>query len=117
MSDKTLKRLEKLSTIAELVKDAALGDLARAVQLCEATRRNLRALEAPMPPDALLPLPVLESAALMHQRWSEPRRRRLLEDLALQTAKRIECEAIARRALGRAEVISQLRQAQRDRRG
>lgn len=117
MTDKTLIRLGKLSRIADLVKDAALGDLARASQACSETRQRLQALEPSPPAETSLPLGALENAALLHERWAEPRRRRLLEELALQTARRLDCEAVARRALGRADVVHKLYRRQALRQG
>ena len=103
-----LAQLQRLETIAGLLKDGALSDLARASQACEATRQKLRDLAAPMPAESSLPVAALEQAALRYQRWSEPRRMQLNEQLALQIATRLECERIARRSLGRAEVIGKL---------
>lgn len=108
MQNKQLGQLKRMARIADLLKEAALADLARAALACEATRLKLQGLEAPLPKDSPLPMPVLESAALLYRRWSEPRRMRLHEQLALETAARLEAEAKARKALGRAEVIAKL---------
>lgn len=108
MQNSRLGQLRKMAKIAVLLKETALADLASAAQACEATRLKLQGLEAPLPQESPLPISVLESAALLHRRWSEPRRMRLNEQLALEMAARLEAEAKARKALGRAEVIAKL---------
>ena len=101
-------RLERLASLAGLVRDAALADLSREVQACADLRLRIAALDTVRPAEPVVDLAAMEGAVLRHERWAASRRRLLNEQLALRTAARLELEARARAAFGRAQVLDRL---------
>ena len=98
-------RLQRLSEIADMVRDAHLARLSAAHQMREASLALLCALEPavdlPEDPPELL-------AALRHQRWAEVRRLRLMQDITRQEEVIRQNRNDAARAFARARVVAQL---------
>lgn len=108
MTAKVDPRHARLTVIARTISDHALAELARHERECRVTRAHLTALEPVATLQPVVPFSVLATAALHHERWAEPQRIRLNEQLARQTVARIQAEELARQAFGRAQVLKRL---------
>jgi hypothetical protein len=104
----TDERVQRLATLAGVMRDAALLAVAREAQVCAALRDRIAALDAPRPADPVVDPAALDAAVLRHAQWAAGRRRLLNEQLALATAAHLQAQEKARIAFARAQVLDGL---------
>lgn len=99
--------LQRLQSIAGLIRDARLEALRRATQARGQTLDRLEALKTP-PADSQLHPAAAGMARVSYEAWADVRRRDLMRILARQTAELAEAEMAAHEAFGRASVLGKL---------
>lgn len=99
-------RLNPLSDIADLIRDARLQRVTAAQAACQ----RLQSLQDSLQPPAItVENPAMLAAQLAHQRWAEHRRAELFTQIALQKAELDAARPAAAIAVARAQVLRRLR--------
>lgn len=99
-------RLRDLASIAAMINETKLAELAKAQEEKANVERAIKALGDQLP---TLSAAVPEAMAfVVHETWKAQRRRILNQKLAQKTANWLLAREEAQRAFGRAEVLSKL---------
>jgi hypothetical protein len=116
VTGKTTRDLSPLVTISDLVLQSRLAAVNRAAAACAACRARLEDLARPAV-DSDLPLAARALAEMRYLQWADARRAEVNMQLARHTAELMTARAEAAAALGRVDVLGQLAERNRPRRG
>jgi DNA-binding MarR family transcriptional regulator len=109
MTREEAARFAALSQIAGMIRDLRLSHMATLARARAETLARLADLERADLPEGVDPISAAQ-AVLRYGHWADRRRREILPVLEEQTAALEAAEAVAREALGRADVLEKLGQ-------